>query len=110
MNMSSYKCCATKNELSTNIEETAKLLKLLGEPNRLRIMCALNNDSEHCVCEFEDHMPGISQSLLSHHLADLKDAGLVMSEKRGQRAYYRHTSYGKSAIKQTLNIKKEEII
>ena len=107
MNMCSYKCCNPTEVISTTIDDRAKLLKLLGEPNRLRIMCVLNNGSEHCVCEFDDHMPDVSQSLLSHHLADLKDAGLVVSEKRGQRAYYRLTTYGETAIGHVLNIQKE---
>ena len=110
MNMRSYNCCNPTEVLSTSIDDRAKLLKLLGEPNRLRIMCVLNNGSEHCVCEFDDHMPDVSQSLLSHHLADLKDAGLVVSEKRGQRAYYRLTTHGKNTIQHILNIQKEETI
>ncbi|NCU38151.1 ArsR family transcriptional regulator [Candidatus Saccharibacteria bacterium] len=108
MNMRSYKCCTAKSEIPTNIEETAMLLKLLSEPNRLRIMCALNNDSEHCVCEFEGHIPGISQSLLSHHLADLRRAGLVVAEKRGLRAYYQLTTSGKHVIKHILTIAQKE--
>lgn len=106
--MSSYTCCKVDNATSTEIEQTAKLLKLLSEPNRLRIMCVLNTDSEHCVCEFEKHIPGISQSLLSHHLADLRETGLVVAEKRGLRAYYKLTPYGKNATTQVLNIEKGE--
>ncbi len=36
----------------------------------------------------------MSQSLISHHLADLKDAGLVVDKKIGQRVYYRLTKLG----------------
>lgn len=108
MNMRSYNCCTTSTTTSANIEDIAKTLKLLGEPNRLRILCVLNANKEHCVCEFEDHLPDLSQSLLSHHLADLRDAGLVVSEKRGLRVYYRLTTYGESTIKRVLSIKKEE--
>jgi len=107
--MCSYDCCKTTSKIAASIEDSAKTLKLLGEPNRLRVMCVLNNNSEHCVCEFEDHMPDVSQSLLSHHLADLKEGGLVISEKRGQRVYYQLTPYGKSAISQILNIQSEEL-
>lgn len=39
-------------------------------------------------------MKDVSQSLLSHHLADLREAGLVESEKRGLRAYYKLTKLG----------------
>jgi len=108
MNMCSYNCCKSSTKPSDNIDDIAKLLKLLGEPNRLRILCVLDDHSEHCVCEFEDHMPDVSQSLLSHHLADLRDAGMVTSEKRGQRSYYRLTEDGKHAIKHALYVKKED--
>ena len=104
MNMCSYNCCKSSSNISINIEENAKILKLLGEPNRLRIMCILSNESEHCVCEFESHIPDASQSLLSHHLSDLREGGLVISEKRGQRSYYKLTSYGKRVANQVLNI------
>lgn len=110
MNMRSYKCCNPPVATASSIDNRAKLLKLLGEPNRLRIMCVLNNGSEHCVCEFDDHMPDVSQSLLSHHLADLKEAGLVVSEKRGQRVYYQLTPYGENAIRHVLNIHKEDTV
>lgn len=107
--MRSYNCCKPAPTSSKNIEQTAKLLKLLSEPNRLRILCVLGNGEEHCVCEFEDHLPDISQSLLSHHLADLKEAELVVSEKRGQRAYYTITKDGANITKQIFNLKEEKI-
>ena len=109
MNMRSYNCCTTSKKTSSDIDDIAKLLKLLAEPNRLRILCVLNNDREHCVCEFADHMPDVSQSLLSHHLADLREAGLVTSEKRGQRVYYRLTIDGVRVFKHAINVKKEDI-
>lgn len=106
--MRSYTCCTTSSTISLNIEDVAKTLKLLGEPNRLRIMCALNTNKEHCVCEIEEHLPDLSQSLLSHHLADLREAGLVVTEKRGLRVYYRLTAYGENTIQYVLSIKREE--
>lgn len=108
MNMRSYKCCTTSTSISENIEDIAKTLKLLGEPNRLRILCVLNADKEHCVCEFEEHLPNLSQSLLSHHLADLKEAGMVVAEKRGLRVYYSITENGIHTMKHILSIKTGE--
>lgn len=86
------------------------MLKILAEPNRLRILCVLNNENEHCVCEFKDHMPDVSQSLLSHHLADLKETGLVYSDKRGQRVYYTLSESGKHTMKHVLKLTKEDAI
>lgn len=38
----------------------------------------------------------LSQSLISHHLKDLKDAGIVTDEKRGLYVYYSLTKQGKN--------------
>lgn len=37
----------------------------------------------------------MSQSLISHHLKDLKDAGVVTDNKQGLRVYYSLTDKGK---------------
>lgn len=50
-------------------------------------------------------MKDVSQSLLSHHLADLRDAGLVESEKRGLRVYYRLTKLGSDTTNKVLSLK-----
>jgi DNA-binding transcriptional ArsR family regulator len=103
MNMRSYNCCQAP-DASTDISSLAALLKIISEPTRLRILCILNNDEEHCVCEFSEHIQEASQSLLSHHLADLRDAGLVTSEKRGLKVYYRLTERGSSAAETVLSL------
>jgi ArsR family transcriptional regulator len=53
----------------------AQYLRLLGDENRLRIF-ALLTKGELCVCEIED-ATGLSQSLVSNHLAALRRVGLV---------------------------------
>jgi ArsR family transcriptional regulator len=40
-----------------------------------------------CVCEFEDHF-GMGQSKVSYHMRKLKDAGLVLEERRGKWSFY----------------------
>ena len=40
-----------------------------------------------CVCEFEEHF-GMGQSKVSYHMKKLKDAGLVLEERRGKWAFY----------------------
>lgn len=95
MNMRSYSCCDTTNSASKNLQDLSGLLKIVSEQNRLRLLCILRDGGEHCVCEFEDHVKDLSQSLISHHLADLKQAGLVMAEKRGLRMHYSLTDDGK---------------
>jgi len=51
----------------------------------------------------------MSQSLISHHLKDLKDAGVVMDEKRGLRVYYWLTDKGKHITNLLFQIPKKEV-
>lgn len=106
MNMRSYSCCTT-SPISTDVDTVAETLKILSEPNRLRILCILQDEGEHCVCEFNEHMSDVSQSLLSHHLADLRQAGFVQSEKRGLRVYYRLTRKGAHITRKVLSLDRE---
>lgn len=57
-------------------------------------MCILRQ-GEHCVCKIMEHVD-LSQSLISHHLKDLKDAGIVTDKKRGLYVYYSLTEQGKN--------------
>lgn len=86
MNMSSYNCCSNSTKEGKQVESLASILKIVAEPSRLKLLCILSK-GEHCVCEIMDHVD-FSQSLVSHHLKDLKDIGVVSDEKRGQRVYY----------------------
>lgn len=103
MNMNSYSCRAP-SLISADISSLAVILKMISEPNRLRILCLLQNSQEHCVCEFSEHMKDVSQSLLSHHLADLRGAGLVGSEKRGLKVYYSLTEKGTEVTNTVLSL------
>jgi len=96
MNMSSYSCCTSRSIESRNIVTLVNTLKMVTEPNRLRLLCVLRT-SEHCVCELEDHT-NLSQSLISHHLRDLKDTGIVSSKKKSLRVYYSLTKKGRHII------------
>lgn len=94
MNMCSYSYCEIGGA-SQNIHDLSSFLKIVAEQNRLRLLCILRDGGEHCVCEFEEHATDLSQSLISHHLADLKQAGLVVAEKRGLRMHYALSDQGR---------------
>ncbi|MGB4800335.1 MAG: metalloregulator ArsR/SmtB family transcription factor [Candidatus Saccharimonadales bacterium] len=85
MNMNSCSCGTTERDVVTL--ELSKLLRLVGDETRLQLLTILVGEGSHCVCDFGGHMEGTSQSLLSHHLADLRDAGLVQTTKQGLRGY-----------------------
>jgi DNA-binding transcriptional ArsR family regulator len=62
-------------------------LRVLAEPVRWRIVELLAAE-ELCVCHLVE-MLGASQSLVSHHLRVLRDAGLVETERFRYWTYYR---------------------
>lgn len=64
------------------LEQLAEYLKVISDPNRLRILCMLAG-GERCVCEICDPLD-LRQNLASHHLKALKDAGLVKSRRDGK--------------------------
>lgn len=70
----------------------ARLGKALSDPGRLGILGWLAG-GEQCVCDLCDCC-GMGQSLLSHHLKVLKEAGLVADRREGRWAYYRLTADG----------------
>lgn len=94
--MSSYSCCSSKSIESKQVKSLAVLLHIVSEESRLRLLCILHKGS-HCVYEIMKHV-NLSQSLISHHLKDLKEAGIVKDEKKGLRVYYSLTDKGKHII------------
>ena len=74
--------CATNPE----VNELSETLKVISDPNRLRILCALFS-GEKCVCEIEEGL-AISQPLASYHLGVLRETGLVEVRKEGTWSYY----------------------
>ncbi len=92
MNMGSYSCCIVNKQEYKQVSSLSSLLKLVGEESRLKILCILKQ-GQHCVCELIEHTK-LSQSLISHHLKDLKNAGLIKDEKKEQWVYYSLTKEG----------------
>ena len=64
------------------------LFKSLSEPVRLRIMSLLLEQGELCVCELVDSLE-LSQSVVSRHLAYLRNNQLVSAKRGGAWMYYK---------------------
>lgn len=103
MNMNSY----STHKPDAYINSLSTLFKLLSDQTRLKILLTLKNN-EHCVSDCMCHLPGISQSLLSHHLADLRKAGIVRSQKQGLKVYYSLTDRGQEILSALTNLTKGE--
>ncbi len=69
-------------------ESLAALFKTLSEPVRLRITYLLLERGELCVCDLVDTL-GLSQSVVSRHLAYLRNNDLVATRREGVWVHYR---------------------
>ena len=76
-----------KGEFKVHLEHRARVMKALAHPSRLFIVDELSR-GERCVCELTE-MIGVDVSTVSKHLAVLREAGLVLDERRGVQIFYR---------------------
>jgi len=84
-----------------NTEELAAIFKALSEPIRLRILRLLLVKDALCVCELVSVL-GISQSVISRHLAYLRNQELVSSRREGVWMYYQITEKASSELSSVL--------
>ncbi|MHA7306491.1 ArsR/SmtB family transcription factor [Arthrobacter sp. TMN-49] len=85
-------CCEPSAQPVLNAadaQESARILKALSDPNRLRLLSIVKagDGGEACVCDLTEPL-NLGQPTVSHHLKILVDAGLLEREKRGTWAYY----------------------
>lgn len=70
-----------------NTKDLSQLFKCLSEPIRLRILNLLLAHGELCVCDIVDAL-GISQGVISRHLAYLRNNNILKSRREGTWMYY----------------------
>jgi ArsR family transcriptional regulator len=63
------------------------LLAALADPVRLSIVRQLGAAAYVCACDFTECCT-VSQPTISHHLRVLREAGVVVSERRGTNILY----------------------
>lgn len=68
------------------MKNRADFFKALGEETRLR-MLEIIAEEELCNCQLMERM-NISQSLVSHHIKILKQAGIIDERRNGKWMYY----------------------
>jgi ArsR family transcriptional regulator len=82
-------CCELPEVKESWANRTSDLMKALGDPTRLTMLASLwKAAGPICICDFTAGLE-LTQPTISHHMARLKQAGLVESEKRGIWIYYR---------------------
>lgn len=69
-----------------NLTALCELLTVIANESRLKILTLLLN-GELCVCKIYDSLE-LSQSLVSHHLATLREHNLVNDRRDGKWIYY----------------------
>jgi DNA-binding transcriptional ArsR family regulator len=75
------------SELKANSMAVASRLKLMSHPERLLMLCRLD-EGEASVSELVA-LAGLSQSSVSQHLAMLRDEGVVTIRGEAQTRYYK---------------------
>lgn len=80
---------ATKERLLSLEEanEVALLFRLLGDPNRARMLYALLEAGELCVCDLAETVDA-SETTVSHALRLLRTAGVVRHRRAGRMIFY----------------------
>ena len=71
------------SSMNVSVEKLAPVFGALSDATRLKILRLLLQRRRVCVCELVERFR-LGQSTISHHMAILKQAGLVKGARRGQ--------------------------
>ncbi len=80
-------CLLENTPKSETFQQVCELFRQLGDGSRIRLFWILCH-CEECVINLSAMM-GMSSPALSHHLRQLKTAGLIVSRRVGKEVYYR---------------------
>ncbi|MET9835816.1 metalloregulator ArsR/SmtB family transcription factor [Streptomyces sp. NPDC006385] len=84
------------------LETAAAAAKALADPTRLTVAAAQAEGGELCVCDLA-WVVGQAQNLVSHHLRQLRHAGLAASRRQGRLVMYTLTDRGRALIRAVLD-------
>lgn len=70
-----------------DIGHIAKIFKAIGDENRSKIVYALSQEDELCVCDIANIL-GASVATASHHLRTLNRLAILKYRKEGKLAFY----------------------
>ncbi|QNG17705.1 winged helix-turn-helix transcriptional regulator [Rhodococcus triatomae] len=92
IDVSSPVCCNPISAAPMNDDaalQVALRLKALADPARIKLMSILltTESGEICTCDLAAGI-GLTESTASHHLGQLRKAGMVESTRRGMNVYY----------------------
>jgi DNA-binding transcriptional ArsR family regulator len=82
---------------AAELERAAAGAKALADPTRLLIALALRDAERACVCDLA-FIASRDEKLVSHHVRQLKTAGLARSERDGKMVMYELTERGRCLV------------
>ncbi|MGF7122285.1 Rv2640c family ArsR-like transcriptional regulator [Rhodococcus sp. TAF43] len=100
-------CCAPVSAGPMGDEAALQLalrLKALADPVRIKLMSILltADGGEVCTCDLATGV-GLAESTVSHHLGQLKKAGMVERTRRGMNVFYRAQAEALDALRVVLD-------
>ncbi|HZK74783.1 MAG TPA: metalloregulator ArsR/SmtB family transcription factor [Clostridia bacterium] len=79
------------------------LCRALADPTRLELMASIWG-GERCVCDLQESVGGKPQNVVSHHLAQLRQAVMVQARRDGRWVYYRPADSLSAEMELTLTL------
>lgn len=83
---SKTQCCDNSKPQFQKIEVSARLLKVLSDVNRIKILCILSKE-KICVCDLAKKLE-LAQNLVSHHLKVLEESMILEKSRDGNQIFY----------------------
>jgi len=71
----------------TGLEGLSRIFKVLGDETRARIVYALSQADQLCVCDIAQ-IVGLSLPAVSHHLRVLRELDIARARKEGKLVFY----------------------
>lgn len=84
------------------LERASYVLKAVAHPTRIAIVDLLDQCEKLCVSELQRKLL-IEQAVLSHHLINMRDKGILKTERNGKNIYYSLTDKTITNIIQCIN-------
>ena len=84
------------------LERASYVLKAVAHPARIAIVDLLDQCERLCVGELQEKL-GLEQAVLSHHLINMRDKGILKTERSGKNIYYSLTDKTITNIIQCIN-------
>jgi DNA-binding transcriptional ArsR family regulator len=79
--------CVKEDVKQNKVEALAKRLLVVGDQNRLKILCIIFDEKKVCVSYIANKL-GMSVAIVSHHLKSLAAAGILGPEREGKQVCY----------------------